>query len=105
MPYALQSKSYNGLTGPARAACVKLFVNQKWEMPEELTPRTAQAPPKVFTLWEAVQVYVNDESFKRLSRPDIYMTKSAQVMKFLGKSKPLKELWIPDLKLYRSHRT
>jgi hypothetical protein len=55
MPYALQSKSYNGLTGPARAACVKLFVNQKWEMPEELTPRTAQAPPKVFTLWEAVQ--------------------------------------------------
>ncbi len=74
-------------------------------MPEELQQRAIQTPVKVFTLWDAVQLYVNDESFRCLSRPDIYMTKLAHLVKFLGKLKPLKELWIPDLKLYRSHRT
>lgn len=103
--YALERKDYGGLTGLAREACIRLFRNQKWEIPPELAPTPVQNPLKVFTFWDAVQLYVNDESFKCLSRPDIYMTKLAHLVKFLGKSKPLKELWIPDLKLYRSHRT
>ena len=102
LTYALRTKDYGRLTGSAREACIRLFHNQKWEVPPELAPTPLQNPSKEFTLWDAVQLYVNDESFKCLSRPDIYMTKLAHVVKFLGKSKPLKELWIPNLKLYYS---
>ena len=104
LTYGLQSKAYNGLTGPARAACVKLFVNQKWEMPEELQPRAAQKPPKLFTFWDAVQLYVNDPSYKNLSRPKDYATKLAHIVAFFKKDRPAKDIWIPHLKLYRSHR-
>ena len=68
--YALQSKKYDGLTGTARAACIRLFVNQGWEMPEELQPNIAQPPVKVFTLWDGVQLYVNDPSWCRSSIVD-----------------------------------
>ena len=105
LTYALQSKTYSGLTGPARAACVKLFVNQKWEMPEELQPSKIQPPVKVFTFWDAVQLYVNDPSFRSLSKPIRYDEALSHLVKFFGKSRPMKELWIPDLKLYRTLRS
>jgi integrase len=102
--YALQSRKYDGLTGPARAACIRLFNNQKWQMPEELTPKAIKEPPKVFTFWEAVQLYVNDPSYKNLSRPKDYDTKLAHLVAFFRKHRPAKDIWIPDLKLYRNHR-
>jgi integrase len=105
LTYSLQSKSYDGLTGPARAACVKLFVNQGWEMPEELQPSKIQSPPKEFTFWDAVQLYVNDSRFKELSYKTRYEAKLAHLVKFFGKSKPVKEIWVSDLKLFRTHRT
>ncbi len=105
LSYALQSKAYGGLTGPARAACVKLFVNQRWEMPEELQPRTLQEPPKVCTVWDAVQLYVNDPSFTSLSKPIRYEEALSHLVNYFGKSRPIKEIWVPDLKLYRTLRT
>jgi integrase len=80
-------------------------VNQGWEMPPELAPTPIQDPSKVFTLWDAVQVYVNDESFKCLSKPDRYEQAIFHLVKYFGKNKALKDLWIPDLKLYRTHRS
>ncbi len=103
--YALGRKDYGGLTGPAREACIRLFRNQKWEVPPELTPTPAQNPSKVFTLWDAVQLYVNDESFKSLSKPERYEQAIFHLVKYFGKKKVLKGIWIPDLKLYRTHRS
>ena len=102
---ALQRADYSNLTGVARQAMVKLFVNQQWETPQELKPAQAKEPPKELTLWNGIKLYTNDPSFKCLSRPEVYEAKLAHLVRFFGKTKPVKELWIPDLKLYRSHRT
>ncbi|MCX5874630.1 MAG: site-specific integrase, partial [Deltaproteobacteria bacterium] len=102
---ALQRKDYSGLTGLARAACLKLFINQSWEIPEELAPKPVQQPPKVFTFWDAIQLYVNDPSFKLLSKPIRYEEALSHLVKFFGKTRAIKDLWIPDLKLYRTHRS
>jgi integrase len=84
---------------------VKLFANQGWEMPEGLQPTRAKEPPKEFTFWDAVQLYVNDASFKCLSKPKVYEAKLAHLVRFFGKGKPIKQIWIPDIKVYRSQRS
>jgi integrase len=102
---ALLEGKYANLTGPARKTIIRIFINQKWEMPEELMPKKAKPPVKEFTLWQAAQLYVNDPSFKCLNKPERIEQQLVHIVKFFKKSKPLKEIWIPDLKLYRSHRT
>ena len=62
MPYV--KKHIRGYQGRLREACIKLFQNQQWEFPPELKPPTIEAPPKEFTLWDAIQVYFNDASLR-----------------------------------------
>ena len=101
---ALQKSDYSNLTGSARQTVVKLFANQGWEMPEGLHPTRAKEPPKEFTLWDAVKLYTSDPSYKNLSRPEDYATKLAHLVGFFKKDRPVKDVWISDLKLYRTHR-
>lgn len=102
---ALQRSDYGGLTGPAKQACIKLFQNQKWELPSELQPREIQTPTTLLTLWDGVQLYVNDASYTCLSRPDRYDEMIAHIVSFFGKNKAVKKIWVSDLKHYRTHRS
>lgn len=102
---ALQRSVYGGLTGPAKQACIKLFQNQKWELPSELQPREIRSPTTLLTLWDGVQLYVNDASYTCLSRPDRYDEMIAHIVSFFGKNKAVKEIWVSDLKHYRTHRS
>ncbi|MDR3605495.1 MAG: site-specific integrase, partial [Syntrophaceae bacterium] len=102
---ALQRSDYGGLTGPAKQACIKLFQNQKWELPSELQPREIQTPTTLLTLWDGVQLYVSDASYTCLARPDRYDEMIAHIVSFFGKNKAVKEIWISDLKHYRTHRS
>ncbi|MGC8602701.1 MAG: tyrosine-type recombinase/integrase [Desulfomonilaceae bacterium] len=102
---SLRKKDYTNLTGAAREALIKLFVNQNWEVPPELKPPTLQEPPRVFSLWDAIKLYTNDPSYKNLSRPEDYATKLAHLVGFFNKDRHVKDIWIPDLKLYRTYRS
>ena len=102
---ALRKSDYSQLSINGRQACVKLFVNQNWEMPEALKPSQAQRPPKVITFWKAVELYVNDPSVKSLSMPKRYHQKLAHLVKYFGKNTPVKEITIPILKVYREKRS
>ena len=102
---ACQRSDYTGLTGPAKQACLKMFLNQKWELPPELAPKELKPPPTLVTLWDGVQLYVNDASYKCLTRPGRYNEMLAHLVGFFGKNKPVKDIWISDLKDYRTHRS
>lgn len=102
---ALQRSDYSGLTGAAKQACVRLFVSQGWEMPPGLTPSEKQAPPTLLSLWNGVELYVKDPSFTCLSRQVRYHDMLANIVRFFGKSKPIKDIWVPDLKQYRTNRS
>lgn len=102
---ALRRQDYSQLSANARQACVKLFLNQNWEIPEALQPSRAKQPPQILTFWDAVGLYVNDPSFKNLSKPQRYNQKLAHLVKFFGKNRPAKEITIPLLKEYREIRS
>jgi integrase len=102
---ALRKSDYSQLSTNSRQACVRLFVNQKWEMPETLKPAQARRPPKVITFWNGVKIYVNDPSFKNLSMPKRYHQKLAHLVKYFGKNRPVKDITIPVLKAYRENRS
>ncbi len=101
---SLRRKDYCNLTGAAREALIKLFVNQSWEVPPELRPPKVEAPPKEFTFWDAVELYVKDPRFRQLSDTKRYEAKLEHLVKFFGKSRPVKEIWVSDLKQFRTHR-
>lgn len=102
---ALRRKDYAGLTDSARQACIRLFLNQNWEMPDELQPRQISPPNKVITFWNAVELYSKDPSFRQLSARNRYASKFKHLVLFFRKNKPVKEIWVPEIKMYRTHRS
>lgn len=101
---ALRNGVYQYLSPIAREACVRMFVNHQWEIPPELRPAQIGHPAKIFTFWDAVELYVKDPSFTGLSKPVRYEQALAHLVKFLGKKRPVHEIKVSDLKVYRTHR-
>ena len=101
---ALQGGDYRGLTPLTRQACIKLFNNQRWEFPPELKPELRHKPTQIFTFWDAVQLYTKDPSFQNLSQKVRYRSKFVHLTKFFKKNRPVKGIWISDIKLYCTQR-
>lgn len=101
---ALQRKDYSNLTGAARQAITKLFVNQEWEMPEELQPEEKKAPEIALTLWRAFELFVKSETFITAKYPDRYKNCMAHLVEYFGQGFPIKELWTPQIREYRLKR-
>lgn len=104
LTYALQSKSYAGLSGPARAACLKLFVNQKWELPSELQPQEKKQPEMALTLWRSFELFVDSERFKTAKFPERYKYAMVHLAEHFGKNILMKDLWVPQIREYRLRR-
>ena len=103
--HALRQKAYDGLTGPARDALIKLFVNQQWELPPELTPQKVTAPPKEFTFMDAIRLYTKDPRFKAIGYKLRYEAKLAHLVEFFGPDTAVKGMWAPDIKNFMAHRS
>lgn len=101
---ALRRNEYHGLTACAREACIRLFKKRKWELPDELKPRIVAAPTAVFTFWDAVEFYTKDPSFRQLSCRTRYASKLKHLVLFFKKKKPVKDIGVPEIKMYRTHR-
>jgi integrase len=102
--YALQTKSYGGLTALARAACIKLFTNQEWELPEELLPPSKKPPETALTLWRAIELFVESERYKTSKFPFRYETGIVHLVNHFGKKAIMKDIWVPEIREYRIKR-
>ena len=101
---ALRSCDYGNLSKLARSACIKLFVNQSWEIPQELQPAQAKPPAIETTLWNAIQLFVNSHYFSALKHPDRYQAFFFHLVSHFNKNCPIKDLWTPQIHQYRSQR-
>ncbi len=101
---ALRSCDYGNLSKLARSACIKLFVNQSWQIPQELQPAQARPPAIETTLWNAIQLFVNSHYFSALKHPDRYQAFFFHLVSHFKKNCPIKDLWTPQIHQYRAQR-
>jgi integrase len=99
---ACRAGDFRSLTPEARAVCVRMFRNQKWEIPTDLIPQ--DVVHEELTLWKAIDVFLNYPGVKGSPSIERYMYALAQVVKKWGREKPVKSVWVPQLRQYQIDR-
>lgn len=107
---ACRSGDYCGLTDAAREVCVRMFLNQKWEIPPDLV--NLEFPNGSIEPVEPRPVMTFGNAMKRFFEyPEIRACKAFQRYKYsfqnlipFFKDRPLAELTIPLIKEYRLYR-
>lgn len=99
---ACQSRDYRSLDQESRAVCVQMFRNRSLEIPTGLAGN--EAPKEELTLWRAVEVFLNYPGVKDSKSRERYIFCLRNLVRLLGKDKPLKTLWVPELRLYQVDR-
>jgi hypothetical protein len=103
---ACRSGNYSGLDSATREACVRMFVNQRWELPPELggMPAAIQKPKEELTLWKAAELMLKYPSIKNSPNRARHEFALVHVLEHFGKDYPVKRLWIPQVKEYQLER-
>jgi integrase len=99
---ACRASDYRSLTPQAREVCIRMFRNQGWELPLDLAPR--EPVREETTVWKAVDIFQNYPEIKASKARPRYEYALVHVVKKLGKDKPIKSIWVPDLKTYQIER-
>jgi integrase len=99
---ALRAQDYRGLWPEAREVCLKLFRNQRWEIPPDLGGNPE--PREELTLWRACELFLNYPTVKDHPSRWRYEIALSHVVEHFGKDARLKALWIPELKAYQMKR-
>ncbi len=99
---ACQSQDYRALDPEARAVCLTMFKNRDWELPADLGD--SKPVKEEVTLWRAVELFLNYPGIKNSKTKERYVYALRHVVGHLGKDRPVKGLWLPEIRLYQSER-
>ncbi len=99
---ACRSGDYSGLESVSKEACIRMFMNQKWELPPDLCE--SFKPQKELTLWDASKFFLTYPEISNNPSLWRYEFAIARLVETLGKDKPIKSLWVPELRSYRDTR-
>ncbi len=80
-----------------------MFVNQGWELPEELGGHLCQ-PKEQITLWKAVELFLAYPEIKASANRWRHEIALVNLAEKLGKDTPLKSISVPSLKAYQMER-
>jgi len=100
---ASRTGDYSALDPGAREACVRMFMNKGWEMPEALGGAPVR-PKQELTLWRAVELFLKYPEVKSSANKWRHEVSLANITAKLGKDTPLKSIWVPSLKAYQIER-
>jgi len=100
---ACRAQDFRALDPESRAVCMSMYRNRGLELPPDLGG--ADPVREELTLWRAIEIFVNYPSVKESRTRQRYVYCLAHVVRKLGKDRPLKTVWVPDLRLYQSERT
>jgi integrase len=104
---ACRTGNYADLDPTARELCIRMFQNQRWELPPELGGGASQASPrKTLTLLDACKLFLQYPEVRAKSKKalDGYEAALVNIAEILGAETPLADLWVPDLKEYQVKR-
>ncbi|MGO9570958.1 MAG: tyrosine-type recombinase/integrase [Desulfomonilaceae bacterium] len=99
---ACRSGDYGSLNPLAREACIRMFENQRWELPPELSG--VSQPKEELTVWRAVGIFVNYPEIKQSVTKERYDYALVHIVKHFGKEQSIKSIWVPELKAYQIER-
>lgn len=104
---ACRTGNYVHLDDVSREICIRMFQNQKWELPPQLGGVSQAATPrKALTLWEAAALFLKypETRAKGEKARKRYGQTLVNLAEVLGRDTLLKDLWVPDLKMYQLKR-
>lgn len=99
---ACRTGDYAQLDATAREACVRMFTNQKWQLPPELGGQGK--PTEELTLWRAVKLFLTSPEIRECPSRDRYEACIIHLTEHFGKEALVKNIRVPDLKAYRMYR-
>ena len=99
---ACRSGDYRALDPTSREVCVRMFLNQGWEMPPHL--RMGEPETQELTLWRAVQLCLTYPGIASSPNKERYQQSFVHVVTYWGKDFPVKSIWIPQIKEYQMTR-
>ncbi len=99
---ACRSSDYRGLDPESREVCVRIFRNQGWQVPSDLCQE--ELVRDELTLWRATEIFLNYPPVRNSKSKDRYIYSLKHLVRKMGKEKPLRELWAPDVRLYQAER-
>ncbi len=98
---ALGAGDYRGLDPVSREACVRIFKNQAWEMPSDLSDNQ---PTGELTLWKAMELCMKYPEIRNSQNKKRHEYSFIRLIEKLGKEFPVKKIWIPEIKQYQIER-
>jgi len=101
---ACRTGNYTGLDPTAREACIRMFENQGWELPPELGGASQSTPQQELTLWKACELFVRYPDIRSSRSRERYEMCIIHLVEHFGKDRPVKSIWIPEIKLYQMVR-
>jgi integrase len=98
---ALGAGDYRGLDPVSREVCVRIFRNQAWEMPADLSDNQ---PTGELSLWKAMELCMKYPEIKNSQNKKRHEYSFVRLIEKLGKDFPVKKIWIPEIKQYQIER-
>jgi hypothetical protein len=100
---ACRSGDFRSLDPCAREVCIRMYQNQEWEMPPDLT--CIQTTPKAeLTLWRGIRIFLTYPEIKGCPERERYEQCFVHLLNYFSQEKPIKTIWIPDIKEYMAER-
>ena len=98
---AVRSGDYRALEPVSREVCIRLFKNQGLELPPDLV---GSEPVQELTLLGAAEIFFKSPEIKDSPTRWRYECCMVNLVEKLGPDRPLKSIWVHDLKKYRMER-
>jgi integrase len=99
---ACRNSNFAMLDSVSREACIRMFDNQKWQLPVELGGD--RMPKEELTLWRAMELCLKYPGVKDSANRGRHEQAFLHVVEKWGKDFPVKSIWVPEIKEYQIHR-
>jgi len=94
--------NFTMLDSTSREACIRMFENQKWQLPEEFDGE--RTPKAQLTLWRASELFCKYPEIKASPGKWRHEFSLIHLVEKLGKDTSIKSIWIPEIKQYQIER-
>jgi integrase len=99
---ACRSGDYRALDPLSREVCVRMFRNQGWEIPPDLGPE--EQVKEELTLKKSMELFLKYPEIRNSAESERYEQCLLHLADHFGTDRPVKSLWVPEIKEYMANR-
>jgi hypothetical protein len=99
---ACHSGDYRSLDPTSRETCIRIFQNQGWRVPGDLS--LEESVREELTLWKAIELCLTYPGVRNSTNRERHEQSLVHLVDKWGKDFPVKSIWIPQIKEYQFYR-